>query len=157
MQIDSIAIIQKRDVIYIRSFNNATNGGDLPSSSKPSSSSSIPLSISIADPISIISSEFEEDLFGYDVNDHFNKQHKAHSCSLEQQFKIHSALDMFDSAIDRLSNSSAMIQQANSMYLGFICAIEDSRFYGKWSEQGVTWERILVFTADFKEAFQYLE
>ena len=115
MTIQSIAIIsenpttQKQSVIYIESFSSAAS-----------------------DPAAIEhDTAFEEELFGFDIKQCFQDPIDGDDatigslCSLKHQFLLHSALELFADA----SNSSASGSHG-AMFVGFICAMEDFRFYG---------------------------
>jgi hypothetical protein len=116
MTIQSIAIVsetpitQKQDLVYIQSFSSKCNA-------------------------SAIGNEtvFEEDLFGFDVSDYLNQDQEGGAtgslCSLRHQFLLHSALELFGNASkDRNSTSSTH----SALFIGFICALDDFRFYGEY-------------------------
>ena len=117
MTLQSIAIVsetpltQKQDLIYIQSFSGP--GGDEDEGL------------------------FESDLFDFgagtnagvvsDQQDDLDPRGTGSLCSLRHQFLIHSALELFDGAsMDQKSNGTH-----SPMFIGFICALDDLRFYGK--------------------------
>jgi len=129
MTIQSIAIVsetpitQKQDLVYIQSFSSKCNA-------------------------SAIGNEtvFEEDLFGFDVSDYLNQDQEGGAtgslCSLRHQFLLHSALELFGNASkDRNSTSSTH----SALFIGFICALDDFRFYGYRTNTGV---KIIVSVKD---------
>jgi len=115
MTLESIAIISKSsgsdqdDLIYIQDFPNTKEKNDP-------------------------RNDFEDNLFGYSISKHLNAE--GLSSSLKNQCMLNSALDLFGNATagGKEGGGEATTSTSGSgsgLYVGFICAMDDYRFYGE--------------------------
>ena len=76
----------------------------------------------------------EEELFGLSPREHSTTRSGGPSCSLRQQFLLHSALDRFEQLAGPPPGCAWRAQGVtgtDAMWVGLLCPVEDMRIYGK--------------------------
>mmetsp|Transcript_4942 Transcript_4942/g.7532 ORF Transcript_4942/g.7532 Transcript_4942/m.7532 type:complete len:189 (+) Transcript_4942:203-769(+) len=101
----------------------------------------------------IIQDDFERDLFGYDIQEHLDESQGL----LKHHFLLHSALEIMNHGlkpghVSTATNSNkdnktaeTANTNANSMFRGLICVLDDYRFYGYVTNTAV---KIIVAVKD---------